>query len=319
MQVQIDTRDNKTVYAGSQFGFYSRRNTDGGRGLSLYPRPDLGEQAFRFNWQTPIWLSRHNQDIFYYGTNRFHRSMQKGDKMEVLSADLTSGKREGDIPFGTLTTVVESPLKFGLIYVGSDDGYIHVSRDGGYNWSNISKSIPKAWQGWYVSRVLPSAYQESRVYVTLNGYRNDNFTAVLMVSEDYGNSWQQLGNDLPAEPLNVVKEDPKKENILYVGSDNGLYASLDRGRSFMVMGKNIPRVPVHDIAIQQRENELVVATHGRSIYICKLDAVQKAWDTLNHAPAGLQQSRASLSREIGKASEIIVLPEPMIPETTEKD
>lgn len=319
MQVQIDTRDNKTVYAGSQFGFYSRRNTDGGRGLSLYPRPDLGEQAFRYNWQTPIWLSRHNQDIFYYGTNRFHRSMQKGDKMVVLSADLTSGKREGDIPFGTLTTVVESPLKFGLIYVGSDDGYIHVSRDGGYNWSNISKSIPKAWQGWYVSRVLPSAYQESRVYVTLNGYRNDNFTAVLMVSEDYGNSWQQLGNDLPAEPLNVVKEDPKKENILYVGSDNGLYASLDRGRSFMVMGKNIPRVPVHDIAIQQRENELVVATHGRSIYICKLDAVQKAWDTLNHAPAGLQQSRASLSREIGKASEIIVLPEPMIPENNGKD
>ena len=115
------------------------------------------------------------------------------------------------------------------------------------------------------------------MYATLNGYRNDNFKPFLFVSDDYGNSWVQLGNDLPAEPLNVVKEDPKKENIIYVGSDNGLYTSFNMGKTFMTVGNNLPRVPIHDIAIQQRDNEIILGTHGRSAYIAKLDDVQKAY------------------------------------------
>ncbi len=278
MQVQVDTRDNKTVYAGSQFGFYGRRNTDGGRGTGIHPMHDLGEAKLRYNWQTPIWLSKHGQDVFYYGSNKFHRSLNKGEKMETLSGDLTNGKKEGKVPFGTLTTIVESPLKFGLIYIGTDDGNIQVTKDGGYTWTKINVNLKTVPPGLYVSRVMPSMYKESRVYATLNGYRNDHFAPYLFVSEDYGATWTQLGTDLPAEPLNVVKEDPKKENILYVGSDNGLYASFDRGQSFMTMGKDLPRVPVHDIAIQQRDNEMVLGTHGRSIFIAKLDAVQKAFD-----------------------------------------
>ncbi len=280
MQVQVDTRDNKTVYAGSQFGFYGRRNTDGGRGISIYPRADLGESKLRFNWQTPIWLSKHNQDIFYYATNKFHRSLQKSDKLETLSSDLSNGSKEGDVPFGTSTTLAESPLKFGLIYVGTDDGNIHVSKDGGYNWIRISGGLPKSIQGLYVSRVVPSAFKEGRVYATLNGYRNDNFGAYLLVSEDYGTTWLPLGNDLPAEPINVIAEDPKKENIIYVGTDNGFYASFDMGKSFMTLDNNLPRVPIHDIAIQLRENDLVLGTHGRSIYITKLDAVHKAYEKM---------------------------------------
>ena len=280
MQVQIDTRDNKTLYAGSQFGFYGRRSTEGGRGMSLYPRPDLGEPKLRFNWQTPIWLSRHNQDVFYYGANKFYRSLQKGEKMEALSDDLTNGAKEGDIPFGTSTTLVESPMKFGLIYIGTDDGNIQVSKDAGYTWTKISAGLPKSVQGMYVSRVTPSAFKEGRVYVTMNAYRNDNFGAYLFMSEDYGTTWIPLGMDLPAEPLNVVKEDPKKENIIYVGSDNGLYVSFNRGTTFMSAGMNLPRVPVHDIAIQRRENELVLGTHGRSIYITKLDGVHKIYEKM---------------------------------------
>lgn len=278
MQVQVDTRDNKTAYTGSQFGFYGRRSTEGGRRLFIYPRPDLGEDKYRFNWQTPIWLSKHNQDIFYYATNRFHRSLQKGENLEVLSAELTNGAKEGDVPFGTSTTLVESPLKFGLIYVGTDDGNIHVTRDAGYTWTKISTGLPKNLQGLYVSRVTPSAFKEGRVYASLNGYRNDNFGAYLFVSEDYGSTWKQLGTDLPTEPINVVVEDPKQENIIYVGTDNGLYASLDMGKSFKVLDKNLPRVPVHDMVIQQRENELVVGTHGRSIYITKLKDIHKAYE-----------------------------------------
>ena len=280
MQVQVDTRDNKTAYTGSQFGFYGRRSTEGGKRLFIYPRPDLGEAKYRFNWQTPIWLSKHNQDVFYYATNKFHRSLQKGEKLETLSTELTDGGKDGDVPFGTSTTLVESPLKFGLIYIGTDDGNMHVSKDAGYNWTKISTGLPKAMQGMYVSRVTPSAYKEGRVYVSLNGYRNDNFGAYLFMSEDYGTTWMQLGNDLRAEPINVVVEDPKKENIIYVGTDNGLYASFDMGKTFMNAGINLPRVPVHDIAIQQRENELVIGTHGRSIYITKLNAAHKAYDKM---------------------------------------
>jgi photosystem II stability/assembly factor-like uncharacterized protein len=277
MQVQVDTRDNKTVYSGSQFGFYTRRNTDSlnnfraGRPVIAYG--DLGDQAIRYNWQTPIVLSRHNQDVLYMGTNRFYRSLNKGEKLQALSGDLTTGKRSGDVPFGTSTTISESPLKFGLLYLGTDDGNIHISKDGGYTWTLINKNLPK---GLYVSRVVASQFAEGRVYATLNGYRNDNFNSYLYGSEDYGNTWTALGTDLPAEPLNVVKEDPKNADILYVGSDHGLYASFTRGKTFMTLG-NLPRVPVHDIAIQKTANDIVIGTHGRSIYITSLDNIYKAF------------------------------------------
>ncbi len=274
MQVQIDTRDNKTLYSGFQFGYYSRKSIDGGRGISIRPMHDLGATAFRYNWQTPILLSKHNPDILYYGSNRFHRSMNRAETMETLSGDLTNGKKEGDIPFGTFTCISESALKFGLIYIGTDDGNIQVSKDGGYTWALISKKLP---QGLYVSRVRASQHKLSRVYATLNGYRNDNFAAYVFVSEDYGETWTAIGKNLPAEPVNVITEDPKQENIIYVGTDNGLYTSFNRGQSFMNMSHNLPNVPIHDLVIQARENELVVGTHGRSIFITKLEEVQKIY------------------------------------------
>jgi len=274
MQVQVDTRDNKTLYSGSQFGFYSRRSTDGGRGISIHPMHDLGTEAFRYNWQTPILLSKFNPDILYYGSNRFHRSMNKAETMETLTGDLTNGKKEGDIPFGTSTTISESPLKFGLIYIGTDDGNIQVSKDGGYTFALVSKKLP---QGLYVSRVRASQYKLSRVYATLNGYRNDHFAAHVYVSEDYGETWTAIGKNLPAEPVNVIIEDPKQEDILYLGTDHGLYTSFNKGQSFMSMNHHLPNVPVHDLVIQVRENELVVGTHGRSIFITKLDDVQKIY------------------------------------------
>ena len=276
MQVQVDTRDNKTVYSGSQFGAYSRQTIGGvrERGASVRPTTDLGETQLRFNWQSPILLSKHNQDVFYFGTNKFHRSLNRGDSMVTMSQDLTTNPKEkGDVPFGTLTTISESPLHFGLIYIGTDDGNIQVSKDGGYTWELINKKLPR---GLYVSRVTASAFKEGRVYVSLNGYRNDNFLPYLYVSEDYGNSWKQIGKDLPNEPINVVKEDITNENILFVGTDGGLYVSIDGGNSSMMWNKGLPySVPIHDIAQQPRENELILGTHGRSLYIAKLDEVQK--------------------------------------------
>jgi ligand-binding sensor domain-containing protein len=125
--------------------------------------------------------------------------------------------------------------------------------------------------------VRASQYKLSRVYATLNGYRNDHFASYVYVSEDYGQNWTAIGKNLPAEPVNVIIEDSKEENILYLGTDNGLYSSFNRGETFMSMGLQMPNVPVHDLVIQTRENELVIGTHGRSIYITKLDEVQKKY------------------------------------------
>lgn len=291
MQVQVDTRDNLTTYYGSQFGSYARTNRLTKEGTKrITPRHELGEFPLRFNWQTPILLSPHAPDIIYLGSNKLYRSFNKGDTMIALSADLTKGGKTGDVPYGTITTISESPIRFGLIYTGTDDGNIHVSKDAGYSWNLVSapskksRSLP---QGLWVSRVLASRYKESRVYATLNGYRNDDFLPYLFVSEDYGTTWTELGTGLPAEPINVVREDPKNENILYLGTDGGLYVSFDAGHSFMLWNAGLPRsVPVHDIAIQERENEIVLGTHGRSLYLAKLDDVQ-----------GLQKDRNWLEKK----------------------
>ncbi|MCF6242805.1 MAG: hypothetical protein L3J74_15865 [Bacteroidales bacterium] len=272
MQVQIDTRDNETVYTGYQFGHYYRVNEKNGDFHYFHPKHELGERPLRWNWQTPILLSKHNQDIIYMGSNKFHRSMDKAEHFETLSEDLTKGGKKGNVSYGTLTTIDESPLRFGLIYVGTDDGLIHRSDDGGYNWTKISDNLP---QNLWVSRVTASKYKLERVYVSLNGYRWDDFNAYLYVSEDFGKTWKKIGTDLPAEPINVVKEDPENENILYVGTDNGIYVSLNRGKTFMTLDKNLPNVSVHDIAIHPREKELIIGTHGRSIFIADVNALQQ--------------------------------------------
>ena len=273
MQVQVDTRDNKTIYSGSQYGAYSRQNLATKERKFIRPMRNLGEPAFRFNWQTPILLSKHNQDVFYYGTNKFHRSMSKGDSLVTLSTELTSNPAQGDVPFGTLTTMSESPFRFGLIYVGTDDGMIHISKDGGYTFTLLSAKLPK---GLYVSRVLASAYSESRVYATLNGYRNDHFNAYVYVSDDYGATWKQIMKDLPLEAVNVITEDNVSSQVLYVGTDGGLYVSTDGGVSSMGWNKGLPNaVPIHDIVIHPRDNEIILGTHGRSLYTSKLDDLHK--------------------------------------------
>ncbi len=273
MQVQIDPRDHNTVYTGSQFGAYMRINKQNQGPKFLRPVPQNSkEEKPRFNWQTPILLSKHNPDILYMAGNSLFRSMNKGDDFERISGDLSNGKKAGDVPFGTMTSISESPLKFGLIYTGTDDGVVSLTKDGGNTWTKLS-GLP---QGLYISRVLASSHLQSRVYVTMNGYRDDHYASYVYCSDDYGKTWKKLGNDLPMEPVNVIREDPKSSSILYLGTDGGAYASTDGGATFMQFTNNLPiAIPVHDMVIQERENEIVLGTHGRSLYIGKLDLVQK--------------------------------------------
>ncbi len=281
MQVQVDPRDHNVVYSGSQFGFYSRMNKNKSETKFLrLPSGEIKEPKNRMNWQTPILLSKHNPDILYMASNALYRSFNKGDSFEKISGDLTNGKKTGDVPFGTLTTVSESPLKFGLIYTGSDDGVVSLTRDGGYNWVRLGLPDKKGMgglpQGMYISRVLASRYKEGRVYVTMNGYREDHFNAYVFCSDDYGMTWKKLGNDLPMESVNVIREDHISENILYVGTDGGAYVSKDAGNSFSQFTKGLPAsLPIHDIAIQERENEIVLGSHGRSLFIGKLEGINK--------------------------------------------
>ncbi|TNE61652.1 MAG: glycosyl hydrolase [Bacteroidetes bacterium] len=271
MQVAVDLRDNNTVYTGYQFGFYFRIDQKSGRRKAITPKHDLGERPPRFNWQTPIHLSTHQQDILYMGAHKVYRSYNQGDDWEAISGDLTLGGKPGNVPYGTLSTIHESPLKLGLLYAGSDDGLIHVTRDGGDTWSRISDSLP---QNLWVSRVTASAHEKSRVFASLNGYRWDDFTAYLYMSDNYGAEWVRIGLDLPAAPVNVVREDPENQDILYVGTDLGVYVSLDRGQTFEALCPDFPSVPVHDLVVQQREHDLLIGTHGRSIYKVNIAPVQ---------------------------------------------
>lgn len=273
MQVEIDPRNqSEVIYTGYQFGHYFRIHTTSGVRKYITPKPELGQRPYRWNWQTPIHLSRHNPDILYMGSERLLRSLNRGDDFIAISPDLTHGGITGDVPFGTISTIHESPLRFGLLYVGTDDGFVHVSRDGGFSWSNITSGLP---EGMWISRVQASAHEEGKVFVSVNGYRNDHFTGYVFRSDDYGVTWQRLGPDLPHQPINVVREDPKNPNVIYVGTDLGVYASVDGGNRFMPFTKGLPNVPIHDLVIHPTESKIVIGTHGRSLFLADVSTLQE--------------------------------------------
>lgn len=273
MQVMVDSRNSDVVYTGFQFGNYFRLNRETGEQTYIQPKHELGESPYRFNWQTPILLSPHNQDILYLGGNKLMRSMNQGTDFTAISGDLTQGGKKGNVAYGTLTAISESQFQFGLIYTGSDDGLVHVTNNAGGNWRNISPETSAPKDLW-VSEVVASEHKKERAYVTLNGYRNDNFTPYVYMSEDYGNTWKNISNNLPLSPVNALAEDPENEAILYLGTDNGAYVSFNMGGSWEAFSKGLPNVAVHDIKIQAEAKDLLLGTHGRSIYKTNIEPLQ---------------------------------------------
>ena len=218
MQIQTDARDSNVVYTGFQFGNYFRLNRADNTQTYIQPKHELGDSPYRFNWQTPILLSSHNQDILYLGGNKLMRSMNRGTDWTAISEDLTSGGKQGNVAYGTLTSIDESKFQFGLLYTGSDDGKVFVSQNSGSDWQDISTTLPK---DLWVSRVVASMHEKQRVYVTLNGYRWDDFTPYVYMSDNYGASWTNISNNLPLASVNVIREDPANPAILYLGTDMG--------------------------------------------------------------------------------------------------
>ncbi|RDK88210.1 WD40/YVTN/BNR-like repeat-containing protein [Marinirhabdus gelatinilytica] len=272
MQIQVDSRNSDIVYTGFQFGNYFRLNRETGEQTYIQPKHELGENPYRFNWQTPILLSPHNQDILYLGGNKLMRSMNQGNDWTAISPDLTNGGKKGNVAYGTITSIAESPFQFGLLYTGSDDGLVYASKNGGGDWQQISATFPK---DLWVSRVVASEHKKERVYVTLNGYRWDDFKPYVYISDNFGVTWRDISNNLPSSPVNVIREDPENENILYLGTDNGAYVSFNQGESWEIFAEGLPNVAVHDLVVQEREKDLVVGTHGRSIYVADVGLLQQ--------------------------------------------
>lgn len=266
MYTVVDPRDAKRHITGYQFGFY--RHSDG---HEVRPRPALPEAALRFNWQTPLLLSPHQPEVLYMGANRLYRSFDQGRSFAPISPDLTRSDERGNVPFATITTIDESPLQFGRLIVGTDDGQVQVSADGGLSWTRVSRKLPALW----VSRVVASRIDADRLYLTLNGYREDDPTPHLYVSDDFGRTWRSLSPGLPAEALNVVREDPLNPDLLYVGSDRGVYVSWDRGASWQALASGLPNVPVHDLKVHPRDRQAVIGTHGRSALVIDVLPLQE--------------------------------------------
>ena len=218
------------------------------------------------------------------GSNKLHISLNKGDEWSLKSKDLTKGIKIGNVPYGTLTTIDESIFKFGKIIVGSDDGLVSLTTDGGNTWKVISNKLPK---NLWVSRVGFSKHNENKIYVSLNGYRYDDFMGYVYVSDDNGENWKSLTENLPLSPVNVIKEDPNFENILYVGTDNGSYISLDNGDNWSPFVNGLNKVAVHDIVIQTKENHLLLGTHGRSIYKTDLSVIYNYLENINKSKRGI--------------------------------
>ena len=284
MQIQIDRRDSNIIYTGSQFGVYYRIDNNTNKRFFIKPKHDLGEQKLRFNWQSPILISPHNQDILYFGSNKLHISLNKGDQWSFSSKDLTKGIKKGNVPYGTLTAIDESIFKFGKLVVGSDDGLINLSNDGGNTWKLISNQLP---QNLWVSRVVFSKHNNERIYASLNGYRYDDFNSYVYVSNDNGNTWTSLSKNLPISSVNVIKEDPNYEELLYVGTDNGSYMSFDLGINWHPFVEGLNKVAVHDIVIQSEENDLLLGTHGRSIYKTDLSIIYNYLENIDKSKNGV--------------------------------
>ncbi len=274
----IDDEDGQT-YVGFQFGNYARLGD--GPPAGVRPRDGLGEQALRYNWMSPIALSPHNPDIVYFGTNKLFRSMDEGDSWTAISGDLSLSEQRGDVPFGTITTLSESPMQFGQIWVGTDDGQVWMTASAGAEWNNVSDGLP---EDRWVTRVEASRFNRERAYISLNGYRNDDISAYIYRTDNSGEAWQDISNNIPAEAVNVIREDPVNENVLYVGTDRGVYVSLNGGDSWSVLGSGLPNVPVHDLVVHPRDRELVAGTHGRSIWIIDALPVQELTADVHDAP-----------------------------------
>lgn len=286
-QAQMDPSDPRILYAESQDGRMNRVDRVTNERKAIRPEPAEGEPPYRWNWDTPVVLSPHDPATVYVAANRVFKSTDRGHSWTAISPDLTAAadrdtlvlmgvknrdtriaRNDGVQSYGTIVSFAESPKQRGLYYTGSDDGQLYVSRDGGATWTNLTAKVPGLPKNTWVSEVVPSRFAEGTVYATFDGHRSGDFGTYVYASSDFGASWRSIASDLPrGEVVRTLAEDLVNPDLLYVGTETGLFLTADRGRHWMRVTANLPTVPVYEIAIHPRDNALLLATHGRGIWI----------------------------------------------------
>lgn len=279
MYNEFDHCTGRYLYNESQFGPISRQDLLTGESQSIRIR----DGDMRWNWNAPILVSPQDCDVIFHAGNRVVRSDNRGETWEYVSPDLTKADPmtlatgsggDGNIQYATITSFDQSELDANILWAGTDDGNIQVTRNGGETWTLVSGNIANNPEFW-VSRVEASHHVPGRAYVSMTGMRRDDFGAYVYMTNDFGATWTSLTNNLPAQPVNVVREHPDNPGLLFVGTDMQVFASIDMGRNWVSMKNDMPTNPVHDIKIHARENDLVVATHGRGIYIADISGLSQ--------------------------------------------
>jgi photosystem II stability/assembly factor-like uncharacterized protein len=281
--VQVDPTDYNQIYAESQYGALSRIDLKTGKRINIRPSEKEAGQPLRFNYVSPFIISPHDPQTLYLGAQVLLKSTDKGNHWEAVSPDLSKNEPSPKTLEGaTITSLSESPLAPGTLYVGTDDGNLYLTRNDGETWKNLSDYIPdlpkdpKGRPNIWVSRIETSHSNSGRAYISFDGHRNDDFRVYLYVTENFGQIWHSIKGNLPSGvPVNVIREDLKNENILYVGTETGVYCSLDRGINWDRLSNGFPTVPVDDLLIHPRDSDLVAGTHGRGIYILDIWPLQQ--------------------------------------------
>jgi len=263
--------------------------------LRQQQRADSASQDLRWNWNTPFFISRHNPMVFYAGANKVLRSTKRGDDLQPISPDLTtrdtmrirvSTQTTGGITpdvtgaetYSTIVALAESPIRFGMLFAGTDDGNVWLSRNDGGAWENLTGRFPGVPPKTWVTRIEPSHFDSLTFYVTFDGHRDNDFTPYVFVTNDFGRTFRSIAANLPTggpDFVHVIREDPVNRDLLFVGTDVGAYVSVDRGRSWQKFMTGLPTVPVHDLEIHPRDRELIAATHGRSIWIVDIAPLEQ--------------------------------------------
>ncbi len=276
---QVDPNDPDQVYFTGQNGALGRRHLRTGEVAFLRPRAPEGK-TYRFNWNTPFLLSNHNSRIYYCAGNYVFRSLDRGSDLRVISPEITRTDR------GSATAISESPRNPNVLYVGTDDGALWVTKNGGGEWTEISKNVGIAGPR-YVASLDASRFEDGRVYVAFDGHRSDDDAPLAYVSEDFGTTWTSLNQGLPRGSTRVLREDLENPNLLFLGTEFAAFVSVDRGRSWASLNTNLPTVAVHEFAIHPTVGEVVAATHGRSLWILDATPLRQTTAEVLNAPSHL--------------------------------
>ena len=322
--IAVDPEDNDIVYGGSYDGFLTRVNHKNKtvRGINVWPDNPMGHGAedmkYRFQWNFPIIFSKHDPNKLYTFSNHVHMTTNEGQSWELLSGDLTRNDPTKLVSSGgpitqdntsveyycTIFAANESPLREGLLWVGSDDGLIHVTKDGGKNWENVTPSNMPEWN--MINSIEPSAFDEGTCYVAATRYKLGDFKPYLYKTTDYGKSWTLITNGIGDEHFTrVVREDPKRKGLLYAGTETGMYISFNDGKNWEKFQLNLPIVPITDLTI--KDDNLIVATQGRSLWVIddltvlhQLEDAKKSANAILFQPKDSYRTKGNVSRRPSK-------------------